>query len=256
MTNKTEVIVRDLPKSGTLETANVYIKNAVVYYAAVHDPKLKYQSQEKEYSATVFVDEEAKDRLLDEVMVNKSFSQVGITKTSKPPRKIKFALSSQVEEGKANYDLVDGLWGFNIAKPEFSKKGLPMNVNVIDAEGNAFTENVGNGSVVNLKLFGYKNQDGQLTVTLDTVQVIDHVAYEGKGSSDSVDDDVLGVSYKVKKTEAKPVEKEEEQEAPTPAAKPKAKAAAQPAPNFDSFDDDTPFAPIGLQEGRMFLHMI
>jgi hypothetical protein len=241
MTNKTEVIVRDLPKSGTLETANVYIKNAVVFYAAVHDPKLKYQSQEKEYSATVFVDEGAKDRLLDEVMVNKSFSQVGITKTSKPPRKIKFPLSSQVEEGKANYDLVDGLWGFNIAKPEFSKKGLPMNVNVIDAEGNAFTENVGNGSVVNLKLFGYKNQDGQLTVTLDTVQVIEHVAYEGKGSSDSVDDDILGVSYKVKKTEVKPTEKEEEQEVPTPAAKPKSKAAPQPAPDFDSFDDDIPF---------------
>jgi hypothetical protein len=254
MTNKTEVIVRDLPKSGTLETANVYIKNAVVYYAAVHDPKLKYQSTDKEFSATVFVDEEAKDRLLDEVMVNKSFSQVGITKTSKPPRKIKFALSSQVEEGKANYDLVDGLWGFNIAKPEFSKKGLPMSVNVIDAEGNAFTENVGNGSVVNLKLFGYKNVEGQLTITLDTVQVIEHVAYEGKASADSIEDDVLGVSYKVKKAEAKPVE--EKEEAPAPAVKSKTKAAPQPVQNFDNFDDDIPFAPIGLQEGRMFLHMI
>lgn len=240
MTKKTEVIVRDLPKSGTLETANVYIKNAVVFYAAVHEPKLKYQSQEKEYSATVFVDEEAKDKLLDEVMVNKTFAQVGVTKTSKPPRKIKYALSSQVEEGKGNYDLVDGLWGFNIAKPEFSKKKLPMNVNVIDTEGNAFTENVGNGSVVNLKLFGYKNQDGQLTVTLDTMQVVEHVAYEGKSSSEEVVDDVLG-SYKVKKAEAKVVEKEEEQEVPTPAAKPKAKAAAQPAPDFDSFDEQLPF---------------
>lgn len=216
MTNKTEVIVRNLPKSGTLETANVYIKNAVVFYAAVHEAKLKYQSTDKEFSATVFVDEEAKDNLLDVVMVNKSFSQVGITKTSKPPRKIKYALSSQVEEGKANYDLVDGLWGFNIAKPEFSKKGLPMNVNVIDTDGNAFTENVGNGSVVNLKLFGYKNQDGQLTVTLDTVQVVEHVPFEGKGSSDSVDDDILG-SYKVKKVEAKVENKEE---APTPAPQP------------------------------------
>lgn len=240
MTNKTEVIVRDLPKSGTLETANVYIKNAVVFYAAVHEPKLKYQSTDKEFSATVFVDEEAKDRLLDEVMVNKNFAQVGITKTSKPPRKIKYALSSQVEEGKANYDLVDGLWGFNIAKPEFSKKNLPMNVNVIDTEGNAFTENVGNGSVVNLKLFGYKNQDGQLTVTLDTIQVVEHVPFEGKGSSDSVEDDILG-SYKLKKSEAKPAEKEEEPQAPTPAAKPKAKAAPQPAKDFDSFDDDIPF---------------
>lgn len=216
MTNKTEIIIRNLPKSGTLETANVYIKNAVVFYAAVHEAKLKYQSTDKEFSATVFVDEEAKDRLLDEVMVNKSFSQVGITKTSKPPRKIKYALSSQVEEGKANYDLVDGLWGFNIAKPEFSKKGLPMNVNVIDTDGNAFTENVGNGSVVNLKLFGYKNQDGQLTVTLDTMQVVDHVPYEQKGSAGEVEDDILG-SYKVKKVEAKVENKEE---APTPAPQP------------------------------------
>ena len=216
MTNKTEVIVRNLPKSGTLETANVYIKNAVVFYAAVHEPKLKYQATDKEFSATVFVDEEAKDNLLDVVMVNKSFSQVGITKTSKPPRKIKYALSSQVEEGKANYDLVDGLWGFNIAKPEFSKKGLPMNVNVIDTEGNAFTENVGNGSVVNLKLFGYKNMDGQLTVTLDTMQVVDHVPYEQKGSAGEVEDDILG-SYKVKKVEAKVENKEE---APTPAPQP------------------------------------
>lgn len=233
MTNKTEVIVRDLPKSGTLDTANVYIKNAVVFYAAVHDPKLKYQSTDKEFSATVFVDEEAKDNLLDNVMVNKTFAQVGVTKTSKPPRKIKYPLSSQVEEGKANYDLVDGLWGFNIAKPEFSKKGLPMNVNVIDTEGNAFTENVGNGSVVNLKLFGYRNADGQLTVTLDTLQVVEHVAYEGRASSDSVEDDILG-SYKVKKVEAKPAA---EKGVEVPAEN--TKADQQPA--GDDFSDDLPF---------------
>lgn len=231
MANKTEVIVRDLPKSGTLETANVYIKNAVVFYAAVHEPKLKYQSTDKEFSATVFVDEEAKDRLIDEVMVNKIFAQVGVTKTSKPPRKIKYALSSQVEEGKANYDLVDGLWGFNIAKPEFSKKGSPMSVNVIDKDGETFTDNIGNGSVVTLKLFGYKNQDGQLTVTLDTVQVLEHVPYEGKGSSDSVDDDVMGVSYKVKKADAKPAEEE------APAAKHKQSPVAEDT----SFEQDLPF---------------
>lgn len=230
MTNKTEVIVRDLPKSGTLETANVYIKNAVVFYAAVHEPKLRYQSIDKEFSATVFVDEEAKDNLIDVVMVNKNFAQVGVTKTTKPPRRLKYPLSSQVEEGKANYDLVDGLWGFNIAKPEFSKKGLPMNVNVIDAEGNAFTENVGNGSIVNLKLFGYKNQDGQLTVTLDTMQVVEHIPFEGKGSSDSVDDDILG-SYKLKKSGVKVEEKEEAL---------KVKQAPQPKPE-DDIGSDLPF---------------
>lgn len=30
----------------------------------------------------------------------------------------------------------------------------------------------------------------------------------------------------------------------------------QPAPNYDSFDDDIPFAPIGLQEGRNYLSML
>lgn len=229
MSNKAEIIVRDLPKSGTLETANVYIKNAVLYYASVHEPKLKYQSTtEKEYSATVFVDEAAKDKLLDEVLVNKTFAEVGVTKTSKPPRKIKYPLSNQVEEGKANYDLVKGLWGFNITKPEFSKKGVPMSVNVIDLEGNTFAENLGNGTVVNLKLFGYKNQDGQLTVTLDTAQVVEHVAYESKGGGDSVEDDVLGVSYKVNKAPAK--------EAATEAQEAKPKQAEAVVDEFDDSD--------------------
>ena len=210
------IIVKQLPKSGTLETFNVYIKNTPVFYAAVHEPKLKYQSTDKEFSLTSFVDEEAKDKLIDEVMLNKSFAQVGKDKTSKAPRRIKYPLSSQVEEGKVNYDVVDGLFGFNVAKPEFSKKGNPMSVNVIDAEGNAFTENVGNGSICTLKLFGYKNQDGQLTVTLDTVQVIDHVPYESKASADSVEDDVLGVSYKVKKVEGKPAEQEAPKAVPQP----------------------------------------
>lgn len=234
---KQSIIVKDLPKSGGLESANLYILNTPVFYAAVHEVKKKFQSDDKEYSLTAFIDEETKDKLLDEVMVNKTFAQVGISKTSKPPRRIKYPLSSQVEEGKVNYDAVDGLWGFNVAKPEFSKKGNLMSVNVIDKEGNPFTDNIGNGSVCTLKLFGYKNVDGQLVVTLDTVQVIEHVPYEGKTSSDSVVDDVLG-SYKVKKVEPKPVA---EKEGETPVTTPKAKVAAQPEPDFDSFDEQLPF---------------
>lgn len=223
---KTEVIVRELPKSGGLETVNIYIKNAVVFYAAVHEAKKKYQSEAKEFSAQVFVDEEAKDKLLDEVMVNKTFAEVGVTKTSKPPRKIKYMTSEQAEEGKVNYDVVKGLWGFNVAKPEFSKKNNPMTVNVINLEGEAFTDNIGNGSVVNLKLFGYKNVDNQVVITLDTVQVVDHVPYEGRTASDSVEDDILG-SYKVKKVDTKPAE----QEAPK----------AQHAPEPEDDDSQLPF---------------
>lgn len=227
---KTEVITRDLPKKGDFETLNIYLKNVPVFYPVVHEVKKKFQSEEREYSTTVFVDEEAKDKLLDDVMVNKTFALVGKDKTSKPPRRIKFPLSSQTEEGKVNYDLVDGMYGFSVAKPEFSKQGNKMSVNVIDVDGNAFTENVGNGSVVNLKLFGYKNREGQVVVTLDTMQVVEHVPYEGKGSSDSVQDDVLGVSYAVKKVE-QPVQQEEV----------KANNNTASESNEDPLDDDIPF---------------
>lgn len=223
----TSIIVKQLPKSGTLETFNVYVKNTPVFYAAVHTAKPKYQSTDKEFSLTAFVSEETKDQLLDEVMVNKTFALVGKDKTSKPPRRTKYPLSSQVEEGKVNYDVVDGMYGFSLAKPEFSKKGNAMSVNVIDLEGKPFTENIGNGSVVNLKLFGYKNQDNQLVVTLDTVQVVEHIPYEAKGATDSVADDVLGVSYSVKKAD-KPVAQQ-----PAPQAAPK--------PAEDPLSDDIPF---------------
>ncbi len=223
---KVEVIVRDLPKKGDFETLNIYLKNVPVFYPVVHEPKKKYQSEEREYSVTAFVDEAAKDTLLDEVMLNKTFAQVGKDKTSKPPRRVKFPLSSQTEEGKVNYDIVDGMYGFSVAKAEFSKQGNPMSVNVIDLEGKPFTENVGNGSVVNLKLFGYKNRDNQVVVQLDTVQVVEHVAFESKGSSDSVADDVLGVSYSVKKAD--------KLVAPAPQAAPVVE-------EDEGFDDTVPF---------------
>lgn len=234
----TSIVLRDLPKTGSLETVNLYIKDATVFYPVLHEPKKKYQSEDREYSVTVFVDEETKDKLLDEVMVNKTFALVGKDKTSKPPRRIKYPLSSQIEEGKVNYDAVEGMYGFTVAKPEFSKKGNPMTVNVIDKDGKPFTENVGNGSVCTLKLFGYRNQEGQVVVTLDTVQVLEHVAYEQKAAADSVDDDVLGVSYKVKKVETKQEESPEQEEKPKVA--PKAKKEAEPATDFDD-SDSLPF---------------
>ena len=237
---KTSIVVRDLPKTGGLETCNLYVKNAVVFYPVVHEPKKKYQSDEREYSVTVFVDEETKDKLLDEVMVNKSFALVGKDKTSKPPRRIKYPLSSQVEEGKVNYDVVEGMYGFTVTKPEFSKKGNPMTVNVIGKDGSPFTENVGNGSVCTLKLFGYRNQDNQLVVTLDTLQVIEHVPYEQKSAADSVDDDVLGVSYKVKKVVGKVADQVEDKEEEPTKPKAKAKPAPQPVEDFDD-DSDLPF---------------
>src|SRR5690554_2624703 len=246
----TQIIVKELPKSGSLETLNIYVMNAIVYYPVVHEPQKKYQSEEREYSILCFVDEEAKDKLLDEVLVNKTFALVGKDKTQKPPRRIKFPLSSQVEEGKVNYDIVDGMYGFSVARPEFSKQGKPMTVNVIDKDGNEFTDNIGNGSVCNIKLFAYRNQDDQAVVMLDTVQVIEHVPYEAKGGSGSVEDDILGVTYKTKQVDTPA---EDSQKAQSKVSSPK---QSKPEPEFDNLDDDIPFGYIGLQEGRNFLHMI
>jgi len=232
MAKETSIVLKELPKKGDLETYNLYLKNVPVFYPVVHEVKKKYQSEEKEFSVTVFIDEQTKDKLEDEVAVNKTFAKVGVTKTSKPPKRIKYGLSSQVEEGKLNYDEVEGMWGFTVTRPEFSKKGNKQTVNVIDKDGNAFTENVGNGSVCNIKLFAYKNRDGQLVVTLDTLQVIEHVAYETATSSDSVDDDVLGVSYKVKKAEPA-VEQAVQQERP--------KAQAEVESMDDDLDESLPF---------------
>lgn len=239
MTKETSIVLKELPKKGDLETFNLYLKNVPVFYPVVHEVKKKYQSEEKEFSVTVFIDEPTKDKLEDEVAVNKTFAKVGVTKTSKPPKRVKYPLSYQAEEGKLNYDEVEGMWGFTVTRPEFSKKGNKQTVNVIDKDGNAFTENVGNGSVCNIKLFCYKNRDDQLVVTLDTLQVIEHVAYETAASSDSVDDDVLGVSYKVKKAEPA-VEQSVQQEKPVPQERPKAQAKAEPAPDFDD-DENLPF---------------
>ena len=239
MAKETSIVLKELPKKGDLETFNLYLKNVPVFYPVVHEPKLKYNSTDKEFSVTVFIDELTKDKLEDEVAVNKTFAKVGVTKTSKPPKRVKYPLSSQAEEGKLNYDEVEGMWGFTVTRPEFSKKGNKQTVNVIDKDGNAFTENVGNGSVCNIKLFCYKNRDGQLVVTLDTLQVIEHVAYETAASSDSIDDDVLGVSYKVKKAEPV-VEQSVQQEKPVQQERPKAQAKAEPAPDFDD-DENLPF---------------
>lgn len=232
------VVVANQGKTGGLETCNVYLLNVPVFFAKVHVPQKKFQAEEKEYGVTVFIDEATKDKLLDEVMVNKTFAQVGKDKTSKPPRRIKFPLSSQAEEGKTHYDAVDGMFGFTVAKAEFSKGGKRMFVNVVDAAGEKFTADIGNGSICSLKLFGYRNQDGQLVVSLDTVKVVEHVPYEGGGSGDgTVSDDILGVKYVPNRA---PAEEAPQEAAPKAAAgKPVAKAA--PAPADDQFDDDIPF---------------
>lgn len=206
MTTQTNIIVKNLLKKNpnSLDCANLYIMGATVFYPCVHTPKTKYESKtEKEYSITIFVDEEAKDKLLDEVLLNKTFAQVGKDKTSKPPRRIKFPLSSQTDD-KVNYDIVEGMYGFTVSKNAISKQGNETYVTVKDTENNDFKQDIGNGSVCNIKLFGYRNKEGQLVVQLDTVQVVKHVPFEKGEGGATATDDVLGITYGGKDKENKP----------------------------------------------------
>lgn len=188
MTYKTDAILKESGKY-----FNVYIMNAPVYFASVQKPKKKYQSEDTEYALTAFVDSETREKL-EEYQLNKDLYAVGKDKNKK--KQVKFKLSSQLKDDEKNhYDEVKGLHGVSLTCPTTTKNGDPRTITVIDSEGNPFKEDVGNLSVCNIKMFAYKNQDDMLVVSIDTVQVIDHVPYEGGSGSGPVVDDVLGTTY-------------------------------------------------------------
>jgi hypothetical protein len=227
MTDK--VIFKEANDKGTM--ANIYIMDVPVLYAVVHEVKDKFTpdgvpagSLGKEYSLTAFLDKEQRDTLYDEIVVNKSFFEVGKDKNKK--RKVKYPL--QTDEGEDSvYAPYKGMYGCTLTLKQFNSKGKENILTVIDAEGNDLTDLVGNGSRCNIKLFAYKNSDDQWNVSLDTVQVIDLIKYEGNGST--VEDDVLGVTITKK--------------APSNVQSGSAEPENQPAGdnNFDDFDDDIPF---------------
>ena len=209
---------------------DIYLKNVPVYFASVHEVTGKYQSEEKEFKLTAFVTQEVREALED-AMVNKTLYEVGKDKNKK--RKIKYKLSTQLEEGeKHHYDEVKGLHGLTLTLKEFTSKGKKAAVTVIDTSGKPFTDLVGNGSVCNIKLFAYKNKDEQLVVSLNTVQVVEHVPYNQSGGDGVVEDDILG-SYSVKRVieDTAPVGEKK----PTPSTSP-----AQEDVD-DDFDEGIPF---------------
>jgi hypothetical protein len=205
------VVLKDDAKNKKYKT--LYVKNAKVYYPCVHRPKKAYQSEDKEYSITVFVDEDSKDALEEEVHLNKEFFLVGKTKNKKKVVKFK----------AEDYPECEGLWGFTLTQPAKSKAGKNMSVTVVDKAGNKFEEDIGNGSVCTVKCMGWHNDDGLLTARLNLVQVLEHVPYEG-GAGGVVEDDELGISYEIQYADAG------EDSA--------AKAVTDDSAPFDTEDDD------------------
>ena len=162
---------------------NLYIKGAVAYYAKVHSPVLKYQSDdEKEFQVTLFVS--AKDaEALEDMALNKTLLEVGKGKNKRK----KLAYESD------KYPEAEGMFGFKLTRPELRKSGDKNQVIVVGADGKELPPEVliGNGSKVDVRCFAYKNKDDMLVVQLDLMKVNELVEYEGSGGR--IVDDELGV---------------------------------------------------------------
>ena len=194
MTNKTEAVLKKEGKNEFL-----YLKGVPVFFAKVLELSKKYQSEEKEYQLTVFVDSETREKLelpVDEggVAINKELKEVGKDRNKK--KQIKYPLESQLKDGKGTaYDLVAGLHGMGLSLNEYTKSGKKSILKVVDSNGKDWDKSkaIGNGSKIDIKCFGYRNQDDQLVVFPNLIVVTEHVPYEG-GSGGVVTDDVLGVT--------------------------------------------------------------
>lgn len=216
MTNKTEAVLK---KEGKFEF--LYLKNVPVFFAKVLELSKKYQSEDLEYQLTVFVDTETREKLelpVDEggVAINKELKEVGKDRNKK--KQIKYPLESQLKDGKGTaYDMVAGLHGMGLSLNEYTKSGKKSILKVVDSNGKDWDKSkaIGNGSKIDVKCFGYRNQDDQLVVFPNLIVVTEHVPYEG-GNGGVVTDDVLGVTVDMSSAYEE-AESTQEEDTPTPA---------------------------------------
>jgi hypothetical protein len=179
-------------KNGNFD--DIYIKGATAYWAKVQEPQTNQFSGEKEYSITLFVDAEDAATLEDDVKLNKAILEAHKGKNTK--RKVAYPEDYYPNEG--------GKFGIKLSMKEFAKSGRKNTMTIVDAEGEEFTDNIGNGSTVNIKFSGYRNNDDLLCVTsIGIVQVTDLVEYTS-GGGDAAFDEELGIKIKLPQKE-KPV---------------------------------------------------
>ena len=206
MTIKTKAVIK---KDGKFEF--LYLKNVPVFYASVHTPKKMFEvnpdaknPSTREYSVTVFVDADTREVLEDKVLLNKTLFEAGKDKNKK--RKIKFPLTN--DKGEELYAPVEGMHGFTLTRKELTNEGKPVSIVVVDDKGQPMTEDIGNMSICNIRVWGYRNKEDMLVVALDLIQVLEHIPYTG-GNSGRIVDDELGIDVE------RPQQKEQK---PNPAA--------------------------------------
>lgn len=160
----------------------------IAFYAQVHEPKLKFQSDtDKEYSVDIFVTREDAEILDDDVRLNKTLFEVDVTKNKK--KKIKYS--------SEDYPGTEGMVGFRVTCNEFTKKGKKNIILVGGEDGKKLPKEtlIGNGSKVHIKCFGYRNDDDLLVISLKALRVVELVPYESSGGGNQYNDDEIGIHY-------------------------------------------------------------
>jgi hypothetical protein len=159
----------------------LYIKDAVLYWASVHTPKLKYGSQtDKEYQITVLVTEEDM-KALKKIKLNKEYKHVG----------------DDIDVEK--FPDCEGLWVVKFSQPALAKSGKKLSVVVKNADGSDLEKEIGNGSKGHIKLYAQEGvgvSKGKVNTRLNAVVVTELIEYSG--GSDGFDSE-LGVSTRSNK---------------------------------------------------------
>lgn len=195
MSYKTDVVYKmtQEAKGKDLEMGNIYFKNVPVTFAKVLAPAKKYQSEDTAYQLNLFIDKDTMTKV-EEIGLNKEFAEVGVTKIKKGANR-----------GQVKYKLDEHNTPFaGMFAAQFERKTVKRNkegvevkkyepLKVVDAKGETFTQEVGNGSVCTVKMFAYRNEEAMLVVMMDTVVVLEHVPYVKESSSF---DEELGITIK------------------------------------------------------------
>lgn len=239
---KTNVVykVTKEAKGNNPESGNLYFLNVPLTYAKVLEPAKKYNSEDTAYQLNVFIDQSSMDKL-EEIGINKQFAQVGVTKITKGQNRGKPKYPLDLEANAPYGGMFATQLGRDTVKRDkngsVTKEYSPLKV--VDAKGQPFTQEVGNGSVCDIKTFAYRNADGMLVVMLDTVVVKEHVVYNREDGESF--DDVLGIAvHSDAKASSEPDVDDELIEPKQPqAAKPK--AAQKPTKAVVEDESDAPF---------------
>lgn len=235
---KTDVVykVTQEAKGKNLEMGSLYFKNVPVTYAQVLKPGKKYSSDDTAYQLNLFINQDTMDKL-DEIGINKEMAYVGVTKIKKGQRRGE--LKYPLDDTNKHYE---GMFAANFSRNTVKrdKDGAYVKdlapLKVLDAQGNPFTQEVGNGSVCTVKMFAYRNSDNMLVVMLDTVVVIDHVPYN---RDDSYYDEELGITIKLDTSQASSDDVQDDELIEQP--KTKAKPTKAPVDVPDEPESDCPF---------------